>query len=111
MGIKQRLATLEQWSKDHPQVHALEQRAIEVARQETRERLAEHNNVLARIDKCVQMEWFERVHNDLLSRVSVLEKLSNEDDGRRGPIMGIIQWAATVIGAAAGGWLAGHFMH
>jgi recombinational DNA repair ATPase RecF len=124
MNLKRRVAELLQWREDHAKVHAMEQKAIEVAREEMTRRLNDHNDIANRISDCLRKDEFDRIHESLRTelkqqiestsaRVTLLEGARNEDEGRREPISGFIRWIATILAAlvvAAASWFVGHFM-
>jgi hypothetical protein len=102
MGLKTRLARVEQWIVDHPLVHVGEQKAIEIAREEMTRRLHDHNDIEPRLKA-----WFEKLHGELSKQVESLQKARDEDSGRRQPVTEALRWIAAIVGGMVIAWFAG----
>lgn len=102
MSIKQRVARIEQWIADHPKIHELEQKAVDIAYKEMQGRLHDHNDIEPRLKS-----WFEKIHGELLKQVERLQTSRDEESGRRQPVMEALRWIAAIAGGMIIAWFAG----
>ena len=76
-----KVAKLEEVLRQHEKLHALEDKALQLAQDVTKAKFLTLNDVERRF---VDKTWFEKIHSLLENRVTLLEQEANVGTGEKG---------------------------
>ena len=111
-SLEPRVAALEEGKRQHVIVHDLEQRAVKLAQGALAEttKMTTHSvngkldALTSAVGRCVEKQWFDRIHGQLEDRVKALEASGSVQHGERNTLDYL--WKGLLV---AGGWLAAKF--
>ena len=101
MDVQHERELREQWQKSHEHVHLLEKESVDIAAGDIDRRLADHNGLLAQIERERADFVLRKEHDTLAERIKELEIARGEQTGKSAAyasIAGFIGVVAAIIG-------------